>query len=190
MIKGLYNLIKSAFSKYIFCFMYYIKKHSFVIKPLRIDGSRNIVIGHKVIINYKAWLAANSLTGKNAKLIIGDGTSIGNFSHIYSTNLIDIGQKVLIADKVYISDNLHGYLDINKPIIDQEIIQKNTVYIGEGSWIGENVCIIGASIGRHCVIGANSVVTHDIPDYCVAVGSPAKVIKKFNKKKNKWEIVK
>lgn len=58
--------------------------------------------------------------------------------------------------------------------------------IGEGSWIGENVCVIGASVGRHCVIGANAVVTKDIPDYSVAVGAPARVIKKYNFNRGAW----
>ncbi len=68
----------------------------------------------------------------------------------------------------------------------QGVTQKRDVVIGNGSWIGEHVCIIGASIGRHCVIGANSVVTRDIPDYSVAVGSPAIVIKKYDFNLNKW----
>ena len=61
------------------------------------------------------------------------------------------------------------------------------VIIGEGSWLGENVCVCGASVGKHCVIGANSVVTRDIPDYCIAVGSPARVVKRYNFDKNTWE---
>ena len=58
--------------------------------------------------------------------------------------------------------------------------------IGDDSWIGENVCIIGASIGRHCVIGANAVVTKEIPDYCVAVGNPARVIKRYDFEQKDW----
>ena len=92
----------------------------------------------------------------------------------------------MIADKVYISDNLHEYTNVCIPIIEQPIIQKKNVSIGSGSWIGENVCIIGATIGKHCVIGANSVVTHDIPDFSVAVGSPAKIIKRYDFSQNKW----
>ena len=70
-------------------------------------------------------------------------------------------------------------MDINTPIKEQDISIVSPVVIGEGSWLGENVCVCGASIGKHCVIGANSVVTNDIPDYCVAVGAPARVIKKI-----------
>ena len=64
-----------------------------------------------------------------------------------------------------------------------------SVSIGDGSWIGENVCILGANIGKHSVIGANSVVLQDIPDYCVAVGSPARVVRKYDFETKKWVTV-
>ena len=70
------------------------------------------------------------------------------------------------------------------PIKDQTIEFKGEVIIGENSWIGENVSIVGAKIGKHCVIGANSFVNKDIPDYSIAVGTPAKVIKKISQKDN------
>ena len=82
---------------------------------------------------------------------------------------------------MYITDCDHEYRDINVPVIDQGIVQRGQmVSIGEGSYIGINAVIVGnVKIGKHCVIGANSVVTEDAPDYCVAVGSPARVIKKM-----------
>ena len=82
---------------------------------------------------------------------------------------------------MYITDCDHEYRDINVPVIDQGIAQRGQmVSIGEGSYIGINAVIVGnVKIGKHCVIGANSVVTKDVPDYCVAVGSPARVIKKM-----------
>ena len=105
------------------------------------------------------------LTGEpSCRLEIGKGTALGNFNHIYVTNSVIIEDKVLTADKVYISDNVHDYSNVNQPIIDQPIKQRGKVRIGEGSWLGENVCVIGASVGKHCVIGANCVVTKDIPD--------------------------
>ena len=100
-----------------------------------------------------------------------------------------IEESVLTADRVYISDNIHGYEDVSIPIKNQPIVQKGTVTIGSGSWIGENVSILGASIGKHCVIGANSVVTRNIPDYSVAIGSPARVIKRYDMDNNNWIIV-
>jgi len=85
-----------------------------------------------------------------------------------------------------LSDNLHGYEDISIPPRDQPIIQKRDVTIGDDTWLGERVAVIGAHIGKHCVIGANSVVTHDIPNYCVAVGAPAKIIKRYDFDTNRW----
>ena len=160
---------------------------SSVLFPLNLNGSENISIGSRVNVAYKTWLAAVPHTGEsNCELIIGEGTCIGNFNHIYATKSIVIGKNVLTADKVYISDNLHGYEDITMPIIHQPIKQIATVIIGDGTWLGENVCVIGAKIGKNCVIGANSVVTKDLPDYCVAVGTPAKIIKRYCFEKNKW----
>lgn len=99
---------------------------------------------------------------------------------------MDIGEKVLLSPNVYITDCDHEYRNIDIPVIDQGITQKGqTVFIGDGSYIGINAVIVGnVKIGKHCVIGANSIVTRDIPDYCVAVGSPAKIIKKYEK--NGW----
>ncbi|MBV4223335.1 acyltransferase [Bacteroides xylanisolvens] len=153
---------------------------SFIIKPLHLNGLSNILIGDNVTINYKTWLAALPLTGeKECSLQIKDGAIIGHFNHIYATKRILIEENVMTADKVYISDNLHGYEDIDVPIRDQPIVQNKEVVIGRDSWLGENVCVLGAKIGRHCVIGANSVVTKDIPDYCIAVGIPARIIKRY-----------
>lgn len=179
-----------------YCFKYIYYKLIFgkigyktrIYKTLRIEKPKNIFIGDKVYIGQFAWLAANPLTNaKNCSLVIGDGSYIGNFAHIYCTSSIVIGKKVLIADKVYISDNLHKYENIEISVLDQEIKQLQPVVIGDGSWLGEHVCIIGATIGKHCVIGANSVVTKNIPDYCIAVGSPAKIIKRFDLMTKKWE---
>lgn len=80
---------------------------------------------------------------------------------------------------MYITDCDHEYRNLKIPVIDQEIVQRGQrVFIGKASYIGINTVIVGnVKIGKHCVIGANSVVTKDLPDYCVAVGSPAKVIK-------------
>lgn len=163
---------------------------SFIDRPLKIDGAKNIIIEDHVIINYKTWLASMPLTDTlNPLLKIGAGSVLGNFNHIYATNRIIIGENVLTADKVYISDNLHGYNDPLIPIMYQPIVQNRKVIIGDGSWIGENVVIIGSSIGKNCVIGANSVVTKDIPDYCVVVGNPARIIKMYNLTTKNWERV-
>jgi acetyltransferase-like isoleucine patch superfamily enzyme len=164
------------------------EKNSFIKSPLAIGGHKNIEIGKDVFIGYKTWIAAVPHTGASECLLqFGDGCTIGNFNHIYATKRIVFGKKVLTADKIYITDNLHEYMNINIAIIDQPIRQINEVLIGDGSWIGENVCIIGASVGKNSVIGANSVVTKNIPDYSVAVGNPAKIIKRYCFETKGWK---
>ena len=110
---------------------------------------------------------------------IGQGSEIGERCRIFIANSLNMGEKVLLSPNVYITDCDHEYRDLEVPVIEQGIVQKGQkVSIGDGSYIGINAVIVGnVKIGRHCVIGANSVVTKDVPDYCVAVGSPAKVIK-------------
>lgn len=181
---GLYRRFFRIFYKSKFKFF---GNKSSVLFPLNLGGFENISIGNNVNIGYKSWLAAIPHTGeKGCELVIGDGSCIGNFNHIYATNSIVIGKNVLTADKVYISDNLHGYEDISLSILHQPIKQIGTVIIGDGSWLGENVCVIGASVGKNSVIGANAVVTKDIPDFCIAVGSPAQVIKRYSFESEKW----
>jgi len=165
-----------------------IGKNTVIRKPLKIDGYENIIIGDSVRVSNLTWLAALPLTNTGECLLsIGDGTCIGNFNHIYATRKVVLGKKVLTADKVYISDNLHGYENISIPIMDQDIRQNGEVTIGDGTWLGENVCVLGVSIGKNCVVGANAVVTKDIPDYSIAVGNPAIIIKKYCLETKLWK---
>lgn len=164
-------------------------KRVHVYRPLLVEGAKNIVLEDNVVVHDGTWLAALPLTGSDVRLVLKEGATLGNYNHIYATQSIVIEKDVLTADKVYISDNLHSYEEVTVPIIKQPIKQCKPVVIGEGSWLGEHVCVIGASVGKHCVIGANSVVTKDIPDFCVAVGAPARVIKRYNYITGVWEKV-
>lgn len=123
---------------------------------------------------------------------IGSGSEIGERSRISIANSLEIGEKVLFSPNIYITDCDHEYRNINIPVTDQGIVQRDqSVSIGEGSYIGINTVIVGnVKIGKHCVIGANSVVTKDIPDYCVAVGASAKILKKYNLASQLWETLK
>lgn len=188
-------MITRFFNKIRYIIWYYINRRKFAFlsnsarlqKDIRIDGKGGIELKDGVVIQRGSWIASVPLTGKTASLLcIGANSVIGNYNHIYATSSIIIENDVLTADKVYISDCSHSYEDVNIPIIKQQIKQLSNIVIGQGAWIGENVCIIGASVGRNSIIGANSVVTHNIPDYCVAVGIPARVIKKYNFHKNIW----
>jgi acetyltransferase-like isoleucine patch superfamily enzyme len=189
----LFEALKKTFYKIII--RYYNKmrfghfgKNALIPISVKLDGSKRVFVGNNVIVSSYGWLAAVPHTGnKNCELTIGEGTYIGRFCHIYCTSKIAIGDKVLVADKVYISDNLHGYKDIERPILEQQVIQASEVSIGDGAWLGENVCVIGASVGKQSVIGANAVVTSNIPDYCVAIGIPARIVKRFNFDSKSWQ---
>jgi len=153
-----------------------------------LSGASRIFIGKNVYIRNNGWLAAEPVTGESqCRLTIGDGTYVGNACHFFASSSIEIGKKVLFADKVYVSDNVHSFEDPTIPVIDQPVRQLNKVKIDDGAWIGENVCIIGASVGKNSVVGANSVVNKDIPDYCVAVGAPAKIIKRYDFENKSWK---
>lgn len=161
-----------------------------MIAPVAIEGAAAIHLGDNVVVAAGTCLAATPLTGSlSCRLEIGDGCAIGRFNHIYATRSIRFGRKVLTANGVYVSDNVHGYRDPARAVLDQGVVQLRDVVIGDGSWLGHNVCVIGASIGRNCVIGANAVVTRDIPDYSVAVGAPAYVIRRFVPGTGEWERV-
>ena len=163
-------------------------KKSFIYKPLQLDNVQNIAIGNEVYVAEHAWMFCDK--GAIDGLFIDDKTVVGHFAHIVAFKMVHIEKSVLIADRVFISDCTHDYENVALPIIEGKVRVLKPVVIGEGSWLGENVCICGASIGKHCVVGANSVVTNDIPDYCVAVGSPAKIVKKYNFETRNWEVLK
>lgn len=174
-----YNKVKKSIGS--------LGNHSYIGSYYRIEGQA-VSIGQNVNIADGSWIQAdNTLNNSELELRIEDGCCIGRFNEIYATKSVVLERKVLTAERVYISDNLHGYDDINTPIIDQPIKQVKTVRIGEGSWLGAGVSVIGANIGKHCVIGTNAVVTKDIPDYSVAVGIPAKIIKRYNFSTKRWE---
>ena len=159
--------------------------------PSGIEGSENIDIGNDVYVAYKSYFAAKPQTGiKDCMLKIGDGCRIGRFNHFYATQRVVLGANVLTANGVYISDNLHDYRNPSMAIMHQPIMQKGVVEIGEGSWLGHNACVIGASIGRHCVVGANAVVTRNIPDYSIVVGAPAIIIKRYDEVSGIWRLTK
>jgi acetyltransferase-like isoleucine patch superfamily enzyme len=158
-----------------------------IVSPLDIIEPENISIGNDVYVGHQTTLAAVPLTGSGgAALTIGEGTHIGSFNHIYCTRRISIGRNVLTANGVYISDNLHEYADKTKAVIHQPIRQIGDVEIGDGAWLGHNCCIIGVRIGCHAVIGANAVVTRDVPDFAVAAGVPAVIIKRFDDARQSW----
>ena len=111
-------------------------------------------------------------------------------SHISAAQQVVIGEHVLLAPNVYISDHAHAYENVDVPIMRQGMTGVAPVSIGRHTWLGQNVVVLpGVTIGQHCIIGANSVVNSSIPDYSVAVGAPARVVKQYNRNSGQWERV-
>lgn len=161
-------------------------RNTCLFQPMQINNPRGISIGDDVFIAHNAWLMG-AVNIEAVGLVIQERTTIGHFAHIVALNSVVIENDVLIADRVFISDSTHTYDVLDVPIKNQPVKFLQPVVIGTESWIGENVCILGVSIGKHCIVASNSVVTKDIPDYCVVAGVPAKVIKKYDFKTKKWE---
>ena len=114
-------------------------------------------------------------------MTIGDNCDIGEHNHITACNKISIGNGVLTGRYVYIGDNSHGSLDITEsetPPALRRLVSKGEVIIEDNVWIGDKVAILsGVRIGKGSVIGANSVVTKDVPPYTIVAGCPAKIIR-------------
>ena len=125
--------------------------------------------------------------GGQRSIRIGNNTRIcviGDYCHITAINKISIGDGFLSGRYVYIGDNSHGGLsweEANIPPVRRILSTKGEVCIGNNVWLGDKVAILaGVHIGNNVIIGANSVVTHNIPSNCIAAGVPAKIIKKLN----------
>ncbi len=159
-------------------------------KHCRINNPNNIVLGNNVIIDNNVELLVESQDKKSdARLILGDYVHLSKYNCIGCCNKIILENHVRLAPYVHITDRNHSFDNITIPIWKQPTITKE-VFIGSETWIGFGAQIMpGVHIGRHCVIAAGSVVTKNIPDYCVAAGVPAKIVKQYNQNTQKWEKI-
>ncbi len=161
--------------------------HNVILKcGLRINHPEHVSLGNDTYVHEQCWISLLPINRqKNApdvkltpNLSIGNNCYIGRFAMFACMNEICIGNDVMISDRVYIGDCNHGYSLRDLPIKDQYMFSNGPVSIGDGSWLGINVAVMpNVRIGKGCVIGANSVVTQDVPDYHIVAGAPARVIK-------------
>lgn len=163
---------------------------SVLYRPQKITNKKYIYIGHHVSFDKELRMEAICSKGKQ---IFYPHLKIGSYSHaeqrcqIFCANFVNIGKHVIMSSDVYITDVSHEYRDIGLDILEQPLNVGKTV-IGDYCFIGTGVKIIKpVHIGKHVIIGANSVVAKDIPPYCVVAGNPAQIIKKYNFQKDKWE---
>lgn len=184
--------MKFNLQKYIWCARAIITKPlygkfkmpSYIGKPTFLEGRKKIYIGKYVRIFPGIRMEG---IGKGT-IKIGDNTAIEQNVHITSADKkILIGKDVTIAGNSLITNMDHDYKDINKSVMDQPNISEDTV-IGDGCFIGYgSVILAGTKLGKHCVVGANSVVRGVFQDYSVIVGSPAKAVKVYNIEEKKWK---
>ena len=163
--------------------------------PIDIRGKKGISFGHRLTTGYGCRLESFSKNGRKS-LFFGDDVQINDYVHINALESVRIGNNVLIASKVFVTDLLHGSYKGDENDSEPDSIAKerplssSPVCIQDNVWIGELVSVLpGVTIGRNSIIGANSVVTKSIPENCIAAGNPAKVIKQFNLKTKRWERV-
>lgn len=161
-------------------------------RPVYMRGKKGAVIGRGLTTGHACRF---DLCGNKKTLFIGDNCEFGDNVHIVAHEQIKMGDNVLIASKVFISDTEHGRY--NGEFQDSPSVEPNSrelttlpVTIGSNVWIGENVVILpGSVIGNGSIIGANAVVNSAIEDNTIAVGIPAKPIKKYSFDDNKWEKI-
>lgn len=157
-----------------------------------IENASHISLGDKVYLEKNVVLKFleefNGYGYKLPNLKIDDFVTVGIGTIIASASSIHIKKNALIGPYCFIGDHDHEYKDVTIPVSKQGYKNVEKIVIEEGAWIGANSTICsGVTLGKNAVIGANSVVTKNIPAFSVAVGSPAKVVKKFNTITGTWE---
>lgn len=171
-------------SMWLRCEFRHIGNKVYFLKGVHIIGAKYITIGNNSFFGKGCILTAwESYLDKkfSPHIKIGSNCNFGDYNHITATNNIIIGDGTLTGRWVTITDNSHGqtdYQSLQSPPIKRDIYSKGPVKIGNNVWIGDKATILpGVTIGDGAVIGANSLVTRDIPPYCVVGGNPAVILK-------------
>lgn len=168
------------------------------VNPIKNKKGKNAIIRRYAkldVLPFNSFsVGANSIIEDFATINNGVGDiSIGEHTMIGRGNVligpVNIGNRVMLAPNIVISGLNHGYEEVNVSPSNQPVTTQ-TINIKDDVWIGANsVITAGVTIGKHAVVGAGSVVTKDVPDFSIAAGNPAKIIKKYNKESNSWEKV-
>jgi acetyltransferase-like isoleucine patch superfamily enzyme len=164
-----------------------------IMPPLRRINGHCIDIGDRVVMGRNCLL--QPLTGYlgqvfTPQLVIGDDCYIGPDCQFHCIDRIELGAGSVLSDQVYVSDVGHGLDPRAGLIIDQPVISKGPVIIGAGSFVGFGAVLLsGVTLGKHCIVGARSVVTRAVPAYTMVGGNPAREIARFNLGSGLWERV-
>ncbi len=162
--------------------------------PFTLRGRRFVNLGCGLTTGHGCRIEAFSQDGdKSIKLFLGKNVQINDYVHLCALQSVRIGNQVLLASHVYISDNSHGCYKGTKEDAspDTAPIHRDyhiaSVEIGDNVWIGEGAIILpGVTIGFGSIIGAHSVVNRNVPPECIVAGVPARIIKKYDRIKRGW----
>lgn len=161
-----------------------IGEGSIVYPPALIIGHHLIDVGSDVVVHPGAFLSVvdeHQGTSYQARLTIGDGVRIGSDMVIACCGSIEIADHVLTADRVYIGDTYHQYRDVSRPVLHQGLGDPRPVSIQRGAFLGINCAVLpGVTVGEGACVGANAVVTHDVPPHSLIVGNPARVVRRWD----------
>jgi len=175
---------------------YFVLPQAKIIRfPIDIRGKKFMKIGKGFTTGYGCRLEAYP-ENQSKTLFIGENFQMNDYVHITAMERVSIGDNVLLASKIYISDCSHGSYAGNEydssplQIPKERKLFAKPIVIEDNVWLGEFVTVLpGVTIGSGTIVGANSVVTKSLPPYTICVGSPAKPVKKFNFESQRWEKI-
>lgn len=154
-------------------------------------GKRRMLYGHGLTLGYGCRF---DLDGEGVSLTFGENCKLNDRVHIVAHESVSIGDNVLMASNIFISDTSHGSFKGGPSRPDEapdvRALATNPVSIGDNVWIGEGACIMpGVSVGDGCTVGANSVVTNSVPANTVVAGVPARAVRRWKEKAGEWQRV-
>ena len=180
------EFVKNAWS--LLCTKLFFRPARLVRRPVYIRGRKGMTFGAGFTTGYRCRFELFQ-PEQGVKLTIGSNCKLGDNVHIAAAGRVTIGDNLLAASHVFISDVNHGAADADPTAApdDRELVA-DPVAIGNNVWLGEGAAVLpGAKIGDGCIIGAHAVVKGEIPPYTVAVGAPARPVKRFDLETKTWE---
>lgn len=162
-------------------------------RPAYVRGHAHIRWGRNFTTGVGLRMDAFPAAADQVVLHIGDHVQVNDYVHIAAISQVSIGDHTLIASKVFIADHHHGEYRLADPASAPDVapdarpLVARPVHIGQRVWIGEHVSIMpGVTIGDGAIIGAGSVVTQDVPPACIAVGNPARIVRRYDTTTQAW----
>jgi acetyltransferase-like isoleucine patch superfamily enzyme len=148
--------------------------HGNVLEALR-EG--RLEIGAHTVLEPNVWITAPGA----ARVRIGAGSFLNIGVMVAAMELVEIGDHCMLANGCFVTDANHRFDDPDRPVTYQGFTSKGPTRIGDNVWCGAHVVVTsGVTIGERSVIGANSVVTEDVPAFSIAAGAPARILRSIS----------